>query len=135
MPDMKFLLRVVITAAAVWITTLLPLDVSVEGGESGEVWARIGVFLIVGALITLLNAVVRPIVNALTLPLRILTLGLFGLIVGWFMLWLSAWITTTSLVPWATLEIGGFWKTLLAAIVIGITTAILTALVPGAKRK
>ncbi|PKQ27277.1 MAG: hypothetical protein CVT64_02270 [Actinobacteria bacterium HGW-Actinobacteria-4] len=130
---MRFLLRVAITALAVWLVTLLPLEVVVEGGD-GETWQRAGVFLLVGLVIVLLNAVVRPIVNALTFPLRILTLGLFGLIVAWFMLWLSAWITSTSLVPWGTLELGGFWRSLLAALVIGIVTAILTALVPGAKK-
>jgi putative membrane protein len=131
---MYFLIRTVITAVAVWLTTLLPLDVSVEGGE-GEWWERALVFLIVAALIVLLNMVVRPIVNMLTLPLRILTLGLFGLIVGWFMLWLSAWLTTTWVVPWATLEIGGFWRTLLAALVIAIVTAILSAVIPAAKKR
>ncbi|MEX0914118.1 MAG: phage holin family protein [Demequina sp.] len=131
---MRFLIRVLITALAVWLTTLLPLDVSVTG-DGDEWWQRALLFVIVGTLITLLNLIVRPIVNALTLPLRILTLGLFGLIVGWFMLWLSAWITTTSLVPWATLEIGGFWKTLLAAVVIAIATAILSAIFPGAKKR
>lgn len=131
---MQFLIRVIITSLAVWLTTLLPLDVSVVGGDD-QWYERVGVFLLVGALIVLLNMIVRPIVNALTLPLRILTLGLFGLIVGWFMLWLSAWITSTSLIPWATLEIGGFWKTLLAAVVIAIATAILTAIFPGAKQR
>lgn len=130
---MKFIVRVVITALTVWLVTLMPLDVVVEGGD-GQWWQRAGVFLLVGVVIVLLNMVVRPIVNAFTLPLRILTLGLFGLIVAWFMLWLTAWITTTSLVPWATLEIGGFWRTLFAAIVIAIATAILTALIPGARQ-
>lgn len=130
---MRFLLRVAITALAVWLVTLLPLEVVVEGGD-GEWWQRAGVFLLVGLVIVLLNAIIKPIVNALTLPLRILTLGLFGLIVAWFMLWLAAWFTSTSLVPWGTLSIGGFWRTLLAALVIAIVTAILTAVVPGAKK-
>jgi putative membrane protein len=131
---MRFLLKVAITALAVWLVTLLPLDVVVQGGDGDEWWQRPSVFLLVGLVIVLLNMVVKPIVNALTLPLRILTLGLFGLIVAWFMLWLTAWITSTSVVPWGTLEIGGFWRTLLAAVVIAIVTAILTAVIPGAKK-
>lgn len=131
---MRFFVRIAITALALWITTLLPLDISVEGGAD-EWWQRVGVFLLVAAVIVGLNLIVRPIVNVLTLPLRILTLGLFGLIISWFMLWLTSVITSTSGFSWFTLEIGGFWKTLLAAIVLGIATAILTAVVPGAKER
>jgi len=80
-----------------------------------------------------LNAFVKPIVNALTFPIRILTLGLFSLVVGWFILWLAAWITDK--LPWATLTIGGFWNTLWAALVIAITVGILSAIVPGARRR
>ncbi|WP_062464915.1 phage holin family protein [Demequina soli] len=128
---MRFVLVSAITAVAVWVVTLLPLDVVVEGGDAGP-WARIGVFLLIGAVIALANAFVKPIVDVLSLPIKILTLGLFALVTSWFMLWFSAWLTT--LVPWAELTLGAFWETLLAALLISIVTAILTAIVPGARR-
>lgn len=128
---MRFVLRSAITALAVWLVTFLPLGVVVDGGETGT-WARIGVFLLVGAVMTAANLLVKPIVDVLTLPVKILTLGLFSLVVAWFMLWLTSWLST--LVPWAELTIGGFWETVGAALVISIITAILSAIVPGARR-
>ncbi|MFP5359732.1 MAG: phage holin family protein [Actinomycetes bacterium] len=128
---MRFVIVSAITAVAVWIVTLLPLDVVVDGGET-DTWTRIGVFLLIGAVITAANFLVKPVIDLLALPFKILTLGLFSLVVSWFMLWLSAWLTT--LVPWAKLTIGGFWITLLAALIISIITAILSAVVPGARR-
>lgn len=128
---MRFLLMSAITAVAVWIVTYLPFDVVVDGGETGT-WARIGVYLLIGAVMAAANLVIRPVIDLLALPFKILTLGLFSLVVGWFMLWLTAWLTT--LVPWADLSIGGFWDTLWAALVIGIVTWILSLIIPGARR-
>ena len=128
---MRFVLLSAITAVAVWLVTFLPLDVQVDGGDTGT-WARIGVFLLVGAVMTLANLLVKPVVDMLTLPVKILTLGLFSLVVAWFMLWLTSWLST--LVPWAELSIGGFWQTVLAALVISIITGILSAVIPGARR-
>ncbi|WP_062381591.1 phage holin family protein [Demequina pelophila] len=129
---MRFVIVSAITAVAVWLVTLLPLDVVVDGGETGT-WARLGVYLLIGAVIALANMIVKPIVDVLTLPVKILTLGLFSLVVSWFMLWFAAWLTT--LVPWAELSIGGFWPTLGAALLISIITAVLSAVVPGARKR
>lgn len=130
---MRLIVRIIITAFAVWVTTLLPLEVVVEGGD-GETWQRVGVFLLVGAVVTLLSVIVKPIVNVLTLPIRILTLGLFSIVIAWFMLWLTAWVTT--LLPWATLELqGGFWKTVLAALVIAVVTGVLSFVLPVSRKR
>jgi putative membrane protein len=124
---MVFLFRSVITAVAVWIVTLLNLDVVVTGGNDTW-WSRALVFLGVGAVLVAVNMIVKPIVNVVTLPVRILTLGLFALVINWAMLELTAWLT--SHLPIGTLELGGFWKTLLAAFLIAIISVIL-----GVKKK
>ncbi len=121
----------IITGVAVWFVTILPFDVEVTGGDGGW-WQRALIFLGIGALMALLNAIVKPIVKFLSLPILILTLGLFSLVIGWFMLWFTAWITEG--LNFVTLTIGGFWDTLWAALVIAIVTSILTAIVPGAKK-
>ncbi len=129
---MRLILVSVISAIAVWLVTFLPLGVEVEGGDQGP-WARVGVFLLIGFVMALANMVIKPVVDVLSLPIKILTLGLFALVTAWFMLWLVSWLTT--LVPWAELHIGGFWETLFAAIIISIVTAILSAVIPGARRQ
>ena len=132
MRGMRFLLNSIVTAVAVWFVTILPFDVAVEGGES-EWLLRVLVFLLIGALIAGLNAIVRPVLSFLALPCLILTLGLFSLVISWAILWLAHWITT-----WIdggiTLELGSFWDTFWAALVLAITTAILQAIIPGAGR-
>ena len=131
MPVMRFILNSIIMAVAVWFVTILPFDVEVHGGEDSS-WGRLLVFLLVGAVMAAAVAIIYPIVKVLAFPLLILTLGLFSLVIAWFMLWFSAWLTT--LVPWAELSIGGFWDTLWAALVIAVTTGILGAVIPGAGR-
>lgn len=127
---MRFLIKTACTAFALWIVTLLPLDVAVTGDQTG--WSRVLVFLAVGAVIAGLNAVVKPILKVLSIPVLILTLGLFSLIITWFILWLAAWITSSF--SFASLTIGGFWKSLLAALIIAIITAITNAIVPKPRR-
>jgi len=128
---MRFILNSIVLGVAVWLVTFLPFDVSVEGGDDSA-WSRALVFLLIGALLAAANAIVRPIVRALSFPIMILTLGLFSLVIAWFMLWLTAWISTQ--LPWAELTLGDFWHTLLAAIVISVINAILGAVIPGAGR-
>ncbi|WP_061961245.1 phage holin family protein [Demequina flava] len=122
---MKFVLRSAAMALAVWITTLLPLEIVVTGGED-EWWTRLLVFLGVGVLLQLMNQIVKPVVSILSLPITILTLGLFALVINWFILWLAAWIT--GYIPEVTLEIGGFWLTLIGALVISIVSGIVNGL-------
>ncbi len=121
---MYFVIRTIATSVAVWIVTLLPLEVVVTGGNESW-WSRALVFLGVGAIMVLVNMLVKPIVKVLTFPLRILTLGLFALIINWAMLELAAWLT--SKVSFGTLELGGFWKSVLAALLIAIISVMLGA--------
>ena len=129
---MKFVLKAAIAAFAVWVVTLLPLDVAVTGGENGDWWSRPLVFLGLGALLVLLNAIIKPVIKIVAFPVLILTLGLFSAVIAWFMLWLTAWITTH--IDGIDFTIGGFWKTLLAAIVIAIITGLLDPLAKDRKR-
>lgn len=127
---MKFVLNTIAMAVALWIATLLPLDLAVTGGEA-EWWQRVLVFLALGAVIVLLNMIVKPVLNVLALPITILTLGLFALVINWFILWLTAWISEQ--VDFVNLTVGGFWQTLLAALVISIASAIMGAVL-GSRR-
>lgn len=128
---MRFLLSAAVTAVAVWITSLLPLGLEVTGGE-GEWWSRALVYLGIGAVIVALNLVLKPILKVVALPILILTLGLFSLVITWFILWLTAWISEQ--VDFMTLSLGGFWQTLLAALVIAIASAIMGAFVKPRRR-
>lgn len=95
-------------AAAAWLFD----GVEVAGGFWSYVW--------VAAILGLVNAVVRPILILLTLPLTILTLGLFILVVNAITLGITDWLTTA-------IDIDGFWTTLLAALVISLVSWALSA--------
>jgi putative membrane protein len=87
---------------------------TVDGGLPGLV----GFAAVVG----LVNALIRPVVKALTLPLRIVTLGLLGLAINGALLLLAANLADT-------VEIDGFLAAVLAAAVISVCSAVLNGLV------
>lgn len=81
-----------------------------------------GTLVIAALVLGILNAWIRPVLIFITLPLNIITLGLFVLIINVFLLWLTA-----ALVP--GMAVHGFWYTLLASILISIISSILNWLI------
>ncbi|WP_152188777.1 phage holin family protein [Georgenia satyanarayanai] len=122
---MRFLVRLVVSSVAIWLTSLLLDGVSLTEAEG---WDQVLVVGAVGLVFTLVNLVVKPVAHVLALPLTILTLGLFALVVNALMLLLTSWLT--SFTDWG-LFVDGFWWALLAALVISIVSGILNALLPG----
>ena len=69
---MRFLIDVVMTAVALWLVTLIVPGVEVMGGVGAFIWVAL-VFMFV-------NAFISPVVNLISIPLKIVTLGLFSLL-------------------------------------------------------
>jgi len=107
------LLRIVIVAIGLWIASKL-----VPGVEIADAWSLVWAALLLG----IVNAIVRPIVILLTLPLTILTLGLFLLIINAAMLSLVAWML-------AGMTVAGFWSAVFGSIVISITGWLASAFI------
>src|SRR5215207_7188791 len=80
-------LRIVFNAVAVWVAALIVGGVDVTARTTA---GKIGTLLIVGAIFGLVNAVIKPVAKLLSLPLVILTLGLFALVVNALLFWLTA---------------------------------------------
>lgn len=112
---MKFLLRMLISAAAIFGVAYL------SNGWLLEVDAFWPSAVIAAVLLALVNAIVKPIVHLLSLPITILTLGLFSLVISALMLYLVA-----ALVDGVNTT--GFLQTVLAALVISVVTSVGTAL-------
>lgn len=100
-----FLLRVLIVMAGLWLASAL-----VPGIEIGNGWTLLGAAVLLG----IVNAIVRPVVVILTLPVTILTLGLFLLVINAAMLGLVAAV-------FDGFHIAGFGSAVLGAIVVSIT--------------
>jgi len=110
-----FLIRLLITALGLWVADRLLPGIVITGTGS----------LIVSALLLgLVNAVIRPVILILTLPLTVLTLGLFVLVVNGISLGIAAW-----LVP--GFHIAGLWSATLGAIIVGLTGWAASAFVGG----
>jgi putative membrane protein len=120
---MRFLIHVVINAFAIWVVTLIPaLKVSVIPFPPGGTLQLILTYLIVAVIFALVNTFIGTVIKILAFPLYILTLGLIGLIINAFLLWLTAWIT--SFWHWG-LRVEDFWWGLVAAIIITLINWIL----------
>ncbi|AKS32629.1 phage holin family protein [Mycolicibacterium goodii] len=119
----SFLLRAALTGFALWVVTLIVPGMSFVGGDS--TLARIGIIFVVAVIFGLVNAIIKPIVQILSIPLYILTLGLFHIVVNALMLWITSSITDHT-THWG-LHIDSFWWTAIwAAIVLSIVSWVLS---------
>ena len=121
-----FLLRAAVTGFALWIVTLVVSGIDFVGGDT--TLQRVGIILVVAVIFGLVNAIIKPIVQIISIPLYILTLGLFHIVINALMLWITSWITEHT-THWG-LYIDDFWWTAIwAAIVLSIVSWALSLIV------
>ena len=102
-------IRVVITGIAVFLAVMIVPGIEVDSLPTG---------LIAGLVLTILNLLVRPILFVLTLPLIVLSMGLFLIVVNALLLGLTAYLVSGF-------SVTGFWPAVGGAIVISFVTMIL----------
>lgn len=120
---MRFLGSVLVTGLALWVTALVLPGMHL-GEDSAPLLTQLLTIAAIALIVALVNAVVRPILSALTLPITCVTLGLFQLVVNTLMLLLAGWISGLF---GLTLQFDSFWWALLAGVVIGVLSAIVEA--------
>jgi putative membrane protein len=116
-------LRIVLNAVAVWVATLIVGGVDVTARTTA---GKIGTVLVVGAVFGVVNAVIKPIAKLLSLPLIILTLGLFALVVNALLFWLTAEVSSGLGAPF---EVDGFRAAFWGAIVVSLVSWLLSLVV------
>lgn len=121
---MHFVIRLLITAASLWVAVKLVPGINYHGTWPG----LLGVALIFG----LVNAIIRPILFLLTCPLVFLTLGLFVFVLNAVMLLLTSAISHRLGFEFV---VTGFIPALIGAIVVGITSALLNTFVTEEPRR
>jgi putative membrane protein len=121
---LRFIVRLLAGAVALGVAAWLIDGISLGPGTTNE---RIVTLLFVALIFGLVNAIVRPIAQLISLPLLILTLGLFTFVVNALMLLLTAWIGSQFDL---TFEVDGFWSALLGALVISVVTFLINVLLP-----
>jgi putative membrane protein len=113
-----FLIRWAVSALSLWVAQAIVPGIRISGAST--LW-------IAALLLGFVNAVVRPALVFFTLPITVLTLGLFLLVVNAAMLGLVA----------AMLErftISGFWPALLGAIVVSLVSWLVSSTIGGSHR-
>jgi len=113
-----FLYRLVITALGLWAAATIVRGVTIVG---------VGTLLLAALLLGIVNAIIRPIILILTLPLTVLTLGLFILVVNGISLALVAWV-----LPGFT--VAGLVPAVLGSIVVGLTSWFASTFIGGSGR-
>ncbi len=111
----RFVVRLLINAVALWLTTLLVAGVHVVPYASGSA-ATILTYLLVALIFGIVNGVVGTLIRVVAFPLYVLTLGLLALVVNGLLLLLVGGIS--SLIGFG-LVVDGFWWGVLGAVVLG----------------
>jgi putative membrane protein len=104
------LIRWLVLAVAVWVTTALVSGIEVDGG--------VGTYLLVAIVLATVNAFLGTILRILTFPLIALTLGIFSLVITAFMILITDWLMDSF-------DVDGFGPAFLGAIIIAIVTLVL----------
>ncbi|WP_129668880.1 phage holin family protein [Phytoactinopolyspora endophytica] len=122
----SFIVRIIVNGLALWVATEIVSGVNITSDDSTS--DRILTFGVIALIFALVNAFIKPVVQLLTLPLFILTLGLFTFIVNALMLWLTGWIAEQLDVPFEVNDF--FWAAVLGALVVSFVSWVLNLLLP-----
>jgi putative membrane protein len=109
----KLLIRIVVLTFAVWVA------VGIVGGLEfdGSFWNLVLIGLILGVI----NASIKPVLTILSIPVIVLTLGLFLLIINWALFAFVIWLAGPDRLDLG-LTSSGFWPTLLGALIVSIVS-------------
>lgn len=119
---MQFIVTFLATAASLWVAEWL-----VDGLDfNGETWQ----FFVIAAIMGLASAIVKPIITFFSIPLIIVTLGLFMLVVNALVLQLVVWLSGPDVFDLGFTSSGFFWATFLGALVISIVGWIINVILP-----
>ncbi|AZG48413.1 phage holin family protein [Gordonia insulae] len=112
-----FLIRSAFTGFALWIATLIVPGLDFVGGSTNA--QKFGIVVVVALIFGVVNAFIKPVVQILSIPLYILTLGLIHVVINAFMLEITAWITRNT-THWGLQVDSFFWSAIFGAIVISL---------------
>ncbi|KWV31558.1 phage holin family protein [Micromonospora rifamycinica] len=121
---MGFLIRLVITAIALWVTTLIVPGVDVSGRNGANTALTL---LVVALIFGVVNAVLKPVIKVVGCVFYLLTLGLFALVVNALLFLLTDRIARALDLPF---RVDGFWAAFWGAIVMAVVTWLISVVVP-----
>ena len=120
---MRFLLRVVVSAAALGVATAAVPGIELPAGSG---WSKLGTLLVVGLIFGIINATLKPLIKVVGCAFYVLTFGLAALVVNGLLLWLTSVIAGDLTLPF---HVTGFWPAFWGAIIVGVVGWLLGILV------
>ena len=108
---MRLFLRWIINTAALLVVPYIITSIQIDG---------VGRALVAALVLGILNALIRPLLILLTLPVTILSLGLFMLVINGLMFWFAAYLLEGF-------SVGGFWSAFFGALVYSLITWVVNA--------
>lgn len=116
---MKHLIKIVITAVAVWLATVFVPGIHVHTHSTA---GKIGTLVVVALIFGIVNAILKPIIKTIGCFAYAITFGLIAIVVNGLLFWLTSWIAGKLNVPF---HITGFVAAVLGALLVGIVSWIL----------
>jgi len=130
----RFLLHIITGILALWLADKYVSGVEFTGPffiisiNQGGIREFFHSLIFVGAFLGFLSFFIKPILGLITLPLQIITFGLFSLVINLFLVWF-----TDKVFP--ELAIVNFLSLLWTTLIISVTTIFISAIFPGARKK
>jgi putative membrane protein len=126
---MRFVLRVLVSAAALGVATWAVSGIELLAGSG---WTRVGTLLAVALIFGLINATLKPLIKVVGCVFYVLTLGLIALVVNGLLLWLTSVIAGDLSLPF---HVTGFWPAFWGAIIVGLVSWLLNLLIGDKRRR
>ncbi|MCU1584161.1 MAG: putative rane protein [Microbacteriaceae bacterium] len=122
----RFLVRLLVNAVAVWLTTLIVAGVKVVPFQPPTTLNWVLTYLLVALLFGIVNGVIGNFIRIVAFPIYLLTLGLIALVVNGLLLLLVSWIS--SLIGFG-LVVDGFWWGVLGALVLALLSWLISVII------
>lgn len=133
----RIVIQVVLNAVALWVASWILPGMNINsasvlesnlGGPAGtaDTLNTVLGYLFIGLIFGVVNALVKPIVKLLSLPVTILTLGLFTIVINAAMLSLTAWLSSHTPIRLTIDDF--FWTAILAALIISVVSMLTSSL-------
>jgi putative membrane protein len=126
---MRFLLRVVVSAAALAVATWAVPGIQLLAGSD---WSKAGTLLGVAAIFGVINAILKPLIKVIGCAFYVLTLGLAALVVNGLLLWLTSVVAGDLTLPF---HVTGFWPAFWGAIIVGLVSWVLHLIIGDERRQ
>ena len=117
---MRILIKLVVTAAAVWVAALLIPGIHLPTHSTAK---KVGALVLVALIFGIINAVLKPIVKTIGCLAYVITFGLISIVVNGLLFWLTSWVAGKLKLPF---HITGFVPAVLGALIVGVVGWVLS---------